>query len=330
METTKIKLLRILDILRETDEEHPITANDIIKELSLYGLQAERKSVLRDIAALQDYGYDILPHPDNKRGWYIASREFEDWELKLLMDDALNAGFLTEENGKQLAEKLCSFSSKNGQKALRAATQVPASSGAGAPATKIAIDVLLKAIRQGKKVGFHYVRTGADLKKHMRFDGHEYPVSPYALVRRQDRYFLIGCYGSYENLSYYRLERIRDIRILEEPAVELKRLLGENADLRLREFINGNLNNYAGEPVTVRLAVDEERLDLLYDTFGAAFHAEKFADGRLTVRVKVNDGWGFTEWLLQHGDCVEVIEPQEIRNDVVENLEKILSKYRKQ
>ena len=329
METTKIKLLRILDILRETDEEHPITANDIIKELSLYGLQAERKSVLRDIAALQDYGFDILPHTDNKLGWYMASREFEDWELKLLMDDALSAGFLTDANRKQLADKLCSLSSKNGQKALRAATPVPASPGSGAPATKIAIDVLLKAIRQGKKVGFHYVRTGADLKKHMRFDGHEYPVSPYALVRRQDRYFLIGCYGSYENLSYYRLERIRDIHMLDEPAVELKRLLGENADLRLREFINGNLNNYAGEPVTVRLAVDEERLDLLYDTFGSDFHAEKSADGRLTVRVNVSDGWGLSEWLLQHGDCVEVLEPMRIREDVIRNLEMILSKYKK-
>lgn len=154
MEATKIKLLRILDILRETDEEHPITANNIIKELRLYGLQAERKSVLRDIAALQDYGYDILLHPDNKRGYYMTSREFEDWELKFLMDDALNAGFLTTENGKKLADKLCSLSSKNGQKALRAATPVPASSGAGAPATKIAIDVLLKAIRQGKRSVF--------------------------------------------------------------------------------------------------------------------------------------------------------------------------------
>ena len=330
METTKIKLLRILDILRETDEGTPYTTNEIIKQLRLYGLEAERKSVLRDIAALQEYGYDILLHPDHKSGFYMASREFEDWELKLLMDDALNAGFLTDENGKQLADKLCSLSSKNGQKALRAATPVPASPGNGTPTTKITIDVLLKAIRQKKKVGFHYVRTGADLKKHRRFEGHEYPVSPYALVRRQDRYFLIGCYGSYENLSYYRLERIREIRILDESAVELKQLLGENADLRLREFIDRNLNNYAGKPVNVRLAVDEERIDLLYDTFGSDFHAEKLEDGKLTVRVKVNDGWGLTEWLLQHGDCVEVIEPREIRNEVIENLEKLLAKYKKQ
>ena len=57
---------------------------------------------------------------------------------------------------------------------------------------------------------------------------------------------------------------------------------------------------------------------------------EMAEDGKLTVRVKVNDGWGLTEWLLQHGDCVEIIEPQEIRENVIENLERILTKYQKQ
>ncbi|MBQ5504240.1 MAG: WYL domain-containing protein, partial [Oscillospiraceae bacterium] len=60
MENTKLKLLRVLDILNETDEDHPITANEIVARLKLYCIDAERKSVLRDIAALQNYGYDIL------------------------------------------------------------------------------------------------------------------------------------------------------------------------------------------------------------------------------------------------------------------------------
>ena len=119
MEITKIKLLRVLEILRETDEDHPYTANEIIAKLKLYGLDAERKAVLRDIAALQDYGYDIVLHSDNKRGYFMASREFEDWELKVLMDAAVGASFLTEENSRQLAEKLSALSSGSGRKTLR-------------------------------------------------------------------------------------------------------------------------------------------------------------------------------------------------------------------
>ena len=86
MEKNKQKLLAVLDILNETDELHPITANRITERLRLMGIEAERKSVLRDIAALSEYGCDIILHPDNKLGFYIGSRTFEDWELKILMD----------------------------------------------------------------------------------------------------------------------------------------------------------------------------------------------------------------------------------------------------
>ena len=63
MEQTKIRLLRVLSIVRETDEDHPITANQIVQQLHLYGMEAERKAVLRDIAALQDYGC-VIRFPD--------------------------------------------------------------------------------------------------------------------------------------------------------------------------------------------------------------------------------------------------------------------------
>ncbi len=328
MEKTKIKLLRILEILRETDEDHPYTANEILKQLSLYGLEAERKSVLRDISVLQDFGYDILLHHDNKRGYYMASREFEDWELKILMDAAVNANFLTKSNSKQLTEKISSLASKNGRNTLRAVTPVSSAVKNGDPTTKNAIDILLSAIKKKKKIGFQYVYTASDLKKHLRFDGHEYPVSPYALIWRNDRYYLIGCYGTYDKLSYYRLERIRNIRILDEKAVELEQILGKNAEMRLQEFVDRNLNNYSGDKTTVRLKIDENRIDLLYDTFGNGFYPEGQADGKLTVRVTVNDGWGLTSWILQNGDCVEILEPKSAREDVIKALKQIEEKYR--
>lgn len=79
MQKNKQKLLNILDILKGTDETHPITANRIAELLGLSGIDAERKSILRDINALIEYGYDIVLHHDNKLGFYLASRDFEDW-----------------------------------------------------------------------------------------------------------------------------------------------------------------------------------------------------------------------------------------------------------
>ena len=171
MEQTKLRLLRVLSILQETDEDHPITANQIVHQLSLYGMQAERKAVLRDLAALQEFGYDILLHEDNKLGYFLASREFEEWELKVMMDAVAGAGFLTSENSESLCKRIASLAGKEGQAALRSATPVFSNVKNGDSTTKNAIDQLLTAIRRKKKVGFRYVFTGNDMEKHLRYDG---------------------------------------------------------------------------------------------------------------------------------------------------------------
>lgn len=330
MEQTKLRLLRVLSIIRESDEDHPITANQIVRQLALYGMQAERKAVLRDIAALQDYGYDILLLEDNKLGYYLASREFEDWELKVIMDAIAGAGFLTSENSEDLCKRIASLASKERQAVLRSATPVFSSVKNGDPTTKNAIDQLLTAIRKKKKVGFRYVSTGNDLEKHLRNDGAEYQISPYALIWRQDRYYLIGNYERYKTLSYYRLDRIRELRLLDEPIVPMEELLGPNADMQMKEYINRNLNNYGGKQTRIRLRVDADMTDLLVDTFGSDFRIETVLDKKMIVSVTVSDGWGLNAWLLQHGDCVEILEPEEIRDEFVHILGQISEKYHNQ
>ena len=75
--------------------------------------------MLRDIAALTEHGCDIILHPDNKLGFYIGSRTFEDWELKILMDSVQSSRFLTAEQTKSLTERISRLSSAAGCKALR-------------------------------------------------------------------------------------------------------------------------------------------------------------------------------------------------------------------
>ncbi len=255
MEISKIKLLRVLEIMRQTDEDHPVPVNQIIKKLKLYGIEAERKSVMRDIYALRDCGYDILLHSDNKRGFFMASREFEDWELKVLMDAAASSGFLTEKNRKALIKKICSLASADSQKVLKSVTPLISSKQPGDPATKNNIDVTLKAISKHQKIGFRYTYTGTDLKKHLRHDGMEYTVSPYSVVRRQDRYYLIGNYEKYDTLSYFRLERMSGTEILNEPALPPEELLGNGAKTRIADFVERNIYNFSGKTTFIRLTL---------------------------------------------------------------------------
>ena len=59
MESNKIKLLILWDILQKnTDESHAMNADEIREELAKRGISVIRRVVANDIAALNDYGYN--------------------------------------------------------------------------------------------------------------------------------------------------------------------------------------------------------------------------------------------------------------------------------
>ena len=56
----KLKLLYLQQLLlQKTDDEHRLTADELIEVLARYGIEAERKSIYSDIEALQQYGLDV-------------------------------------------------------------------------------------------------------------------------------------------------------------------------------------------------------------------------------------------------------------------------------
>lgn len=68
---SKVKLLKVLSILSESDAKHPITASQICAVLEEQGFSAERKSVCRDINTLISNGYKIVLCHDNKLGYFM-------------------------------------------------------------------------------------------------------------------------------------------------------------------------------------------------------------------------------------------------------------------
>ena len=106
----KLKLFRIFNYLLEyTDEEHTVTASDIIKELERYGITAERKSVYSDLEALAELGIDIEKSTD---GYYIGERDFDLPELKLLVDAVQSSKFITRKKSGELIKKLEKLTSR--------------------------------------------------------------------------------------------------------------------------------------------------------------------------------------------------------------------------
>ena len=103
----KLRLLFEREILlRETDEENPISTKQLISRLEDCGVQAERKTIYSDIEALSLYGMDIIKVSGKNGGYYVGERDFELPELKLLVDAVQTSKFITKKKSAELIGKI--------------------------------------------------------------------------------------------------------------------------------------------------------------------------------------------------------------------------------
>ncbi len=118
----KKKILLIMrELLEKTDENHPLTIMELIFMLSENGISAERKSIYHDIEVLREFGIDIENRREKPAGYYVASRDFELPELKLLVDAVQCTRFITKKKSKELIRKLENLTSRSEAVQLRPA-----------------------------------------------------------------------------------------------------------------------------------------------------------------------------------------------------------------
>ena len=119
-DSQKLKILYILDYLQKNShQDHPVRASELVKMLEGHGILCDRKTVYSDIAALQDFGIDILTYRGKNGGYYIGERQFQLPELKLLIGAVQSSRFLTEEKSLELIDKLCRLCSQEEAEQVR-------------------------------------------------------------------------------------------------------------------------------------------------------------------------------------------------------------------
>ena len=103
----KIKLLVLYDILlRETDEEHALSTDEIVEKLRERGIDIARKVLPCDIALLNKYGFEVLSYKKRSYYYYVAYRKFDMAELRILIDAIQAVNFIPEAHTIDLAKRL--------------------------------------------------------------------------------------------------------------------------------------------------------------------------------------------------------------------------------
>ena len=69
----KYKLLKLLEPLRQkTDEQNPLSTSQICNKLGDMGISCERRTLTKDIAVLNELGYEVMWNGvGTETGYYI-------------------------------------------------------------------------------------------------------------------------------------------------------------------------------------------------------------------------------------------------------------------
>ena len=313
-ENQKAKILILLKILEQnTDEQHRLTVPELIDALDAEGVPCERKSIYADIDALRQMGYDIELQRGPGGGYYLASREFQLAELKLLVDAVQSSRFITQKKSHKLIAKLEKLTSKHEARLLHRQVFVAGRAKSDNEAGLYAVDALHDAISENRMVEFVYSEWGLDKKKHARRST-PYRVSPWALAWENDGYYLIA-YQDYDQpgIRHYRVDKMTRVTKLDES--RRGREVFEN--FNLSAYMQGMFNMFSAPERTVTLRCQNKLANAMLDRFGTGITLIPEEDGmHFHFDARVAASSQFFGWVCGFGGAVQITAPADLRAEL--------------
>ena len=156
-----------------------------------------------------DAGFDIIHEPGG--GYKLLSRDFEDVEIRLLVDAVYSSKFISSQKTKVLAGKLKTLTSESQASSI---TRQIYSSDSKTPNEDVLynVDSLSGAIQDNKQVSFEYLVWGANKKLVTKGDKIRI-LSPWALIWQDQNYYLMAYDDAAGKMKHFRVDKMRNVSV---------------------------------------------------------------------------------------------------------------------
>lgn len=357
----KLVILYILDILQKyTDEEHRLSQKEIQNILKReYEMTVDRKAVKRNLLNLIEYGSNIEYREVSRKDifrkkdsvsykgtsdfadkeiseddllWtdFYLKQKFTNEELRLLIDSLLFSKHIPYSQAKELIKKLESLSNIYFKSCSQYIYPLPVERTDNKQVF-YNIAILDDAIRKKKKVLFEYAEYHTDKKMHLkkREDGsvREYIITPYQMAVQEGKYYLICNYDKYDDISNYRVDRIRNIQIIEEKGKPFETLKWSgHQPMNLNEYMKEHVYMYSSENAFVKFRIIKAMISDVIDLFGKGVNFSEETDTHVSVSVHVNER-AAEQFAKNYAPDVVILQPKRLRDKLRDDLKKAWEAY---
>lgn len=317
----KLKLIILWDILRQnTDEEHPLSTNELIYKLEDYGINIERKTLYEDIKVLQANGYEVMCARGKSNKYYVEDRDFDVAELRVLMDCVQSASFITQKKTKDFISKIASLAGSRRGEVLKQNIVWFDTIKHSNEMIYYNIDSLNVAILKKKKASFRYFHY--DTAKNKVYTRQEkYEVSPVALIFTMDNYYLVTYSEKYKEFVNYRIDRMDDVEVLD---IDLSQKVLDQKE-KMPEYKTKIFEMYSGKQKVAEFIADNSLVDVIMDKFGEKTVMKKLDDKTFTFKVNVLASPTFYSWITTFGSRLKLVGNDELVSEYKQFLQQALS-----
>lgn len=322
-EPKKLALIRIWQILKEySDYDHPLTQDDIAEHLEReYGIVIERKAISRNISLLKEAGVDI---ESRRAGTYIEGRDFEDSELKLLIDSVLCSRHINSTHSTDLIEKLCGLSNKYFRSHVKNIHSVKDWNKTENKALFYNIEMVDTAIEEGKQLQYDYNKYGVDKKLHKSSFQR---VTPYLLILHNQHYYLMAHSSYWKDMVFHRLDRISNISFYDKPIMPLRDVPGYENGIDYRKLSSTMPYMYTDTPERIQFITEDWMADQVIDWFGTDVSITELDEKPKIMVSLFASPLAMEHWAMQYVNHVEVTTPAHLREKIKTNLTEAIKKY---
>ena len=175
------------------------------------------------------------------------------------------------------------------------------------------IDVIEKAILERQQISFEY--TAVRSKQGPITHNH---IDPYYIVHMEGHFYLIGYSNEINKFFEFRIDRIMSDSI--EILPQMVDTIRKRPMVEFSYWIDGDI---------ARLGLSERWLTQTTEREEVYVDSEGHEKRRVLVRAKAHNEWRVVQQLLKYGDQVELIEPENLREQMRQVVVHMMSFYEK-